>query len=448
MGGRRILALFHIFPWEVSMRLFRFVAGLLLAGVMMAAMAAPLVPQGARVAILGDSITEQKMYTQYIELYLVACNPQLGARVMQFGWSGDRAPGMANRVANDLLPFKPTFATTLYGMNDGSYQAYNDNIGNAYRGGMLSIITQLKKAGCTVLVGTPGAVDSKTYRGGGDTAKIYNDNLAKLGEIDKVLAGENTMPFVNVHDVLMDTQAKAKAALGDDYAVYGGDGVHPGANGQLVMAYAFLKGMGFDGDLGTVTVDMKGESTAANGHKVLSAKDGVVEVESSRYPFCVPGDDNAKNPNSARSILPYLPFQQDLNRFTLVVKNLGAEQGKVTWGGQSKVYTRADLEKGVNLAADFANNPFVPAFNKVVNAVAQKQWYETTLVKQLLTQQPGYLANLRNFLPKDAPEVATLTATYESINKQLWAREEKQMDDVIAAVVPVKHTITISTNVE
>jgi len=420
------------------MRLISLFLGLVLAGlVCMPAQAAPVVPKDARVAVLGDSITEQRIYTQYLELYLVACQPQLRLRMMQYGWSGDTAQGMAGRVPSDLLPFKPTFVTTCYGMNDGGYRAFDANNSAFYETGMRSIVTQLKAAGATVLVGSPGAVDSKTFRNNPELAKVYNDTLAKFGEIDQKIAADNGMLYVSVHDPMVAAMAKAKAALGDDYHVCGGDGVHPAANGQLCMAYAFLKGMGFDGDLGTITVDLHGAATAVNGHKVLSAKDGVVEVESSRYPFCFPGNENPKDPNTASSILPYLPFNQELNRLTLVVTNLGPEQAKVTWGEESKVYSRAELEKGINLAADFRRNPFVPAFQKLQQAIAAKQEYETYLIKSVLpteTRLPAMLAN--------DPAV---TAAVDTIKTKLWEREETLMNNVLAGLAPVKHTITIST---
>ena len=44
-------------------------------------------------AICGDSITEQKIYSAYIEEYVLACQPVTGVRSMQFGWSGDTSWG-------------------------------------------------------------------------------------------------------------------------------------------------------------------------------------------------------------------------------------------------------------------------------------------------------------------------------------------------------------------
>jgi hypothetical protein len=44
---------------------------------------------------------------------------------------------------------------------------------------------------------------------------------------------------------MMSALAKSKAALGKGYGPFGGDGFHPAPAGQLLMAQAFLKALGF-----------------------------------------------------------------------------------------------------------------------------------------------------------------------------------------------------------
>jgi hypothetical protein len=83
-----------------------------------------LLQQGDRLAICGDSITEQKMYSRIIETYLTVCVPQLNVTVRQHGWSGEQAPGFLARMDNDVLRFQPTIATTCYAMNDHRYSAF------------------------------------------------------------------------------------------------------------------------------------------------------------------------------------------------------------------------------------------------------------------------------------------------------------------------------------
>src|SRR5258706_12100711 len=57
--------------------------------------------EGDRLAICGDSITEQKMYSRIMETYLTVCVPELNISVRQYGWSGERAPGFLARMTND-----------------------------------------------------------------------------------------------------------------------------------------------------------------------------------------------------------------------------------------------------------------------------------------------------------------------------------------------------------
>ena len=70
---------------------------------------------------------------------------------------------------------------------------------------------------------------------------------------------EEGVVFANVLDPMIDVMTKAKAKYGHDYHLAGGDGVHPDRNGHLVMAYAFLKALGCDGNIGSITVDLTAE---------------------------------------------------------------------------------------------------------------------------------------------------------------------------------------------
>jgi lysophospholipase L1-like esterase len=400
----------------------------------MLAHGAPVLKAGDRLAICGDSITEQKIYSRFIEEYLLACHPELNLTIMQFGWGGERALGFLNRMDNDLKGFAPTVVTTCYGMNDGSYTAYTDAIGKNYQDPLRTVVEKLKAQGVTVVVGSPGAVDSTSYRKDPAAAKVYNENLAHLGELAKQVATDNGMPFADVHTPMMEAMTAAKAALGDAFLVCGGDGVHPGADGHLIMAYAFLKGLGVDGDLGTITVDMKGASTATGGHKVLGGTNGTANIESSRYPFCFFG--GPQDPGGTACMLPFLPFAQDLDRFLLVVKGLTTAQAKVTWGETSKTFARADLEKGINLPVEFLSNPFGKAWANLDSAVAQQETWETFMIKSQISQNPWLLGQLDN----DPAVANALTA----LGPPLWKREAKGMALARAQVVPVQHTITVS----
>ncbi len=388
--------------------------------------------KGARVAVVGDSITEQKIYSRFIEDYLVACLADLDLRVIQLGWGGERAQGFQARLDNDLLPWKPDVVTTCYGMNDGSYRKYEKPIGEAYGNSMTDIVRRLKAAGATVVVGSPGAVDFNSFKM--LSPADYNANLAELRNIAKSLAKAESMPFADVHGAMIDAMTKAKPVLGEKYDVCGGDGFHPNANGHILMAYAFLRGMGLDGNLGSITIDMNGSASAEGGHTVLASSPGKAQIESRRYPFCFYGDD--KSPSASRSILPFTPFNEHLNRLTLTVKNLSSARAKVKWGSAEKSFSKEQLEKGINLAAEILENPFSEPFRKVDELVAKKQGFETPMIKEVIT-------NFRRTRDLLGGEDAELKMALTGVRHRLFAKHSELHTAVRGAVTPVKHDISV-----
>ena len=128
---------------------------------------------------------------------------------------------------------------------------------------------------------------------------------------------------------------------------------------------------------------------------MLSCDGGKVEIESSRYPFCFSGDP--KSTSATTGMIEFIPFNQDLNRFTLVVENAPADKCKVTWGKSSKEFSKEQLAKGINLAAEFIDNPFSEPFRKVDAAVREQQKYETGLVKSVVTKLPDF----RKLVPEE-----------------------------------------------
>jgi hypothetical protein len=260
---------------------------------------------------------------------------------------------------------------------------------------------------------------------------MYNKTLAALRDIAKEVADEDGVGFANVYDPMMEAMTKGKAKYGKAYHMGGGDGVHPDCNGHLVMAYAFLKGLGCDGAIGTLTVDLAaGKAEATEGHTILSCQGGAVEVESSRYPFCFFGDP--ARTNATRGVIEFIPFNEDLNRFLLVVKNAGTGPVKVTWGEASKEFAAADLAKGVNLAAAFLDNPFCEPFKAVERKIASQQGMEVELVKNLIHNLPAYL--------RRAPDEKE---SLERNGSGLVKSDVEARNASAEAVGPVKHVLKI-----
>lgn len=386
---------------------------------------------GDTIAVCGDSITEQQQYSVFIEEYLLMCQPVADLHINQFGWSGETSWGFLPRMTNNVLPFRPTVATTCYGMNDGGYAPLSDEKAVNYRKSLTAIVETFKKAGVRVIVlGSPGCVDSFSYFDGPAKAVMYNKTLGQLRDIAREVAAAEGVAFADVHQTMIDAMAKAKAKNGEKYLLAGGDGVHPASNGHLVMAYAFLKALGCDGNIGTITVDLAGgKAEATAGHEVLGMANGSVELESSRYPFCLSG---TQDPNGTLGVAEFFPFYADLNRLMLVVNHPGAARLKVTFGPNSKEFSAEDTAKGINLAAEFPDNPFVEPFKRVDAAVRAQQNFETPLVKTWLD------GGVR--LASQYPDTKSAV---DSLSRILMAKDLELMATASKAVVPVKYTLKV-----
>jgi len=387
-----------------------------------------LLKQGDRLAIIGDSITEQKMYSRIIETYLTVCVPELNITARQFGWSGETAEGFLRRMTNDCLRFQPTVATLCYGMNDHRYRPFDMVNGEWYCDNYGAVVRGLKSAGARVVLGSPGCVSKvpRWTKSDAFTMDELNINLCALRDIDIELADQEDVRFADVFWTMFQAGVEGQerfGTAGETYMIGGKDGVHPGWAGHLVMAYAFLHSMGLDGDIGTFTVDLEsGKAAASPGHTVDAFENGELKLTSTRYPFCAVGVTNQDN--SIRSGIELVPFHQDLNRLLLVVTGGSAANYSVTWGDATKTYSAAELAEGVNLAADFQVNPFSAAFDQVDAAVMAKQVYETKQIKSVFHGDEGK-ANMDNAVQRTEAERAPLA------------------EAVAAAVVPVKHTLRI-----
>ena len=160
--------------------------------------------------------------------------------------------------------------------------------------------------------------------------------------------------------------------------------------------------------------------------------DGKVNVASSRYPFCF---GSGTGPDSTGSILPYVPFNQDLNRLQLVVKDLRAPRAEVTWGESTKTFTREQLAAGINLAAEFLDNPFSGPFENVLNAVGEKQNFETPMIKEMITRFRSY--------DRVLPDDEDIQAATGIIRRKLFAKDDALHEAAKASVAPVRHEIVI-----
>ncbi len=207
---------------------------------------------GDRVVFFGDSITEQRLYTTYVEHYVATRFPDRKITFLNSGWGGDQTStneceachgvGALARIDRDVIAKKPTVVTLLFGMNDGKYRDFDPAVLKEYEDGMSEIIKRLKAGTkARIYVMTPTVYDASRHTSWSHTDK-YNHVLDRFSDAAKQIAARENLPVIDLHASTVDALTRAKATQAD--YTFAPDGVHPSEDGQLVMAAEILRAWG------------------------------------------------------------------------------------------------------------------------------------------------------------------------------------------------------------
>lgn len=199
---------------------------------------------GDTLVFLGDSITHQCLYTQYIEDFFYTRYPERRIRFHNSGVGGDRASDALARFDDDVAAFKPKYVTILLGMNDGSYTKFEPQVFETYEKGMTELLEKIAALGAMAVPMTPTMHDSRAARmrkPAEPRDTYYNAVLSFYGTWLREIAGQRGLGFVNMWAPLNDLTMEQRKK--DPKFTMIQDAVHPGAAGQVVMAVAILNDM-------------------------------------------------------------------------------------------------------------------------------------------------------------------------------------------------------------
>ncbi len=345
---------------------------------------------GDVVVMIGDSITEQHLYSNYVEMWTVTRFPAWKLTFRNTGIGGDTSTGDNSRFKRDVLRYHPTAMTVDFGMNDGGYQAFNEGRFKAYYNGLQGMADQAKAANVRAAWITPQPLDTGDQ---GKTALVgYNKTLEQFSEQGvKEIAEKNGGLFVDQFHPYLAVLDKARGAMDKYNRITAGDAVHPGPPGQSLMAASILKGLKFPGAVADVEIDAeKASAKATTGCSVaqLGAKDGGLawEQKDEALPFFPP---------EAAGILKWAPILDELNDYRLKVTGLKDGKYEVRLGGKTvATYSADELAKGVNLAAPaLKSGPIADQVKAVKAAVEKKNKYHHDEIFRgvVLYQVPGWL---------------------------------------------------------
>lgn len=321
---------------------------------------------GDRVVMIGDSITEQHLHSNFVEAYTVSRFPAWKFRFRNAGIGGDTSAGGNRRTERDILSFKPTAVTITFGMNDGGYrQPYDPARLEAYRNGLQGMLDQMKGKNIRVAVLSSSPVEKKED---GAALEGYNQTLETFAANAKEIAQKNGATFVDQFHPHVAALQKARDASASN-RINGGDAVHPGPPGQIMMAWAILKGLGAPALVSSVEV--KGKKATGHNCTVTSLQRDKTGLKFSRLDNAVP----FYIPKEARSILQWIPVVEDLDQYTLKVAGLPTGSYNILIDGEKVTTTTADeLDRGLNLAL-VTDGPIAKQAEAVNAAVFAKNRY-------------------------------------------------------------------------
>jgi lysophospholipase L1-like esterase len=330
---------------------------------------------GDRVVMIGDSITEQRLYSTYVQMWTVTRFPTWKITFRNVGIGGDVSPGGNGRFKRDVLAYQPTALTVDFGMNDAGYGGVDPKRFARYMGGLQGIADQARAANIRVAWITPQPVEAKP----GDKFNTYNKTLEHFSAGVKEIAAKNHGLFIDQFHGYQEVIDKAHAA--EKMRITDGDAVHPGEPGQALMAGCILRGMHFPRLVSrvSITLNQQGLPDVRTQNCKISELGGKQpegkEFTQARFTRM----DNALPffPEKAKSILKWAPLLTELNDYGLQVKGLKPGRYEVRLGGKKvAVYSADELAKGVNLAeAALTAGPVADQVHKVWEAVERQVGY-------------------------------------------------------------------------
>ncbi len=404
---------------------------------------------GDRVLFLGDSITQQAFYTNYIEAYTLSRHPSWKLTFRNAGWGGDTSwlrqrwhtdesllfasddaaqlqmidAAIGFGLGRDVLPFKPTVVTVNFGMNDHGYQAFRPDILRAYIRSQTQISRVLSRNGIRPVFLTTQPIEEKRADPNQD---VKNISLKDFAEALREMASQEHVEFADQFDPYMQAMlASLSSAIGG-----GGDSVHPGPPGHTIMAWAVLKALGASSLVSTVAIDSQAMKVdAVQGSQVgnLKTDGGVISFDRLDAALPMPVD------HKAESALAIVPITRDLNDYELTITGLPPGNYTVSIDGEVAASVSAnDLAHGWNLA--YLAGPVTRQSQDLLSLVQKKndlyfkRWREVQLYSA-----PDWVSKDSDLESRRKSEMAKLDGEISALETRIDAERQPRSRHFVVA---------------
>ena len=445
-------------------------------GCLQAQTAIPRFEKGERVVFVGNSITHGGHYHSFIWLYYMTRFPDQPITIMNAGIGGESAWDIKDRLDYDVFDRKPTYVALTFGMNDTGYDIYmkddakelsEERIAKSLESYREIEERLLAKNKITkVLIG--GSPYDETFRFNHFILHGKNDAILKIIDAQRASAKKNDWGFVDFNQPMRELSLKEQEK-DSTFTFCRIDRIHPDNDGQMVMAYLFLKAQGLAGnEVSSVSINAHSSSiTARKNCKVSKLKKNGSNLtfdylaEALPYPLDSVSRSGWGSKRSQRDAMQLVPFMEEFNQERFQVTNLEKGTYRLTIDNQFiDDFSAEQLADGINLA-DYPNTPQYQQATKIMYLNEERfemekrfreyLWTEYSFLKKeglLFADNQQAIDKLKEYLPKDV----FLRMSYDWYVKAMypevrgvWGNYMKTIVETIYKInKPVTHTVSLT----
>ncbi len=382
---------------------------------------------GDTLVFLGDSITSQALYTQYLETYFYTRYPQLRLKFHNAGVSGDTIADALVRFDRDVAAYRPKYVTVLLGMNDGAAERFDEALFDTYRANMQTLVEKIRAIGAGPILISPTMYDLRAKqlnpkpdsRGRGG---YYNGVLALYGSWLREFGVDRGLGFVDAYGPLNSFTQQSRKTEPNFTLVP--DGIHPDAGGHMILAYAIASDLGLSKRCSTIDVARGSDDAAVvkvTGGKVTDARYVADGLEFTFHPASLP----LPVPEAARIGAALIPLGHRLSYEAIYLHGLPAGNYTLNINDQPiGNYTAAVLESKLELESIESTPQYQQALR--VMELNEKRNVEVVVPLRDLWRAQKTLARTRRELAASPND--------ETLKKRITAYERKlaTFDDQVA----------------
>jgi lysophospholipase L1-like esterase len=307
-----------------------------------------------RVVFYGDSITAQRLYTRFVEDFILTRYPQLRVTFWNAGVPGDTVYGgytgdLPTRMKRDVFPHQPTVITIMLGMNDGYYMAFDQKYLEVFKEGYRKLLDSIQTGApaARVTLISPTPYDEVTH---GTEFAQYNDVVSRYSATVKELATSSHLRFSDFNQVETDLLNAGMRKNSSLAALLVPDRIHPADASHWVMAAALARSWGLSPVVSELQLDVAAKKAVSTENtQIADLEVGEAELHWTQtddaLPLPLSLDDGMIQ--FALSVSDLAAIDQQL----LLIKGLPAARYTLRIDEKKiATFTREQLSSGVNLA--------------------------------------------------------------------------------------------------